>query len=169
MAICIVLMAHRPHPSIRPYKVQRYCEKYRYLSVELQQQTGIPIPIILAIAGLETDWGNSELARKANNHFGLKTKSDWSGPTYCKETWEYWGNYPERSTECFRKYPLIRESYQDFGRFLKTRHYYNYLQSLSKTDYRSWAETLEWGAYATDPEYAEKLQRIIWEYELSAP
>ena len=73
----------------RPVVVQQYLQKHRFLSRELHQNTGIPEPVILAIAGLESNWGKSELAIQANNHFGIKTKVDWQGLTYCKTTVEY--------------------------------------------------------------------------------
>ncbi|GJM34851.1 MAG: hypothetical protein DHS20C18_38520 [Saprospiraceae bacterium] len=149
----------------RPYQVKKYIQKYRYLAVELNQQTNIPIPIIVAIAGLESNWGKSELAQYANNHFGIKANK-WWGATYCKNTAEYWGQDLSDSYECFRKYPLIRESYEDFGRFILSRTAYSWLLRPPTADYRLWAQTLEDSNYATDPFYAEKLIRVIEEYRL---
>jgi len=162
----ILLSSFTPEVTSRPASVNRYLHKFRYLSVELNQQTGIPIPIIMAIAGLESNWGKSELALHANNHFGIKNKKDWQGWTYCKQTVEYnaWSSY--LIEDCFRKYPLIRESYQDFGNFIKTRSNYSNLQDIPKWNYRAWTEGLKQGGYATDPAYSEKLLRIIWRYRL---
>lgn len=149
----------------RPWKVRRYLWKYKYLSIELNQTSRIPIPVILAIAGLESDWGNSELAREANNHFGIKIKNDWE-ERYCKPTREYVGYYTGTPLQCFRKYKLIRESYEDFGRFLTTQWPYRQLLQHPDWDYPSWAYGLKQCQYATDPYYAEKLIRIIEEYRL---
>ncbi|RMF03742.1 MAG: hypothetical protein D6772_01720 [Bacteroidetes bacterium] len=153
----------------RPANVNRYLQQYRYLAVELHEQTHIPIPIIIAVAGLESNWGESELALAANNHFGIKTKPEWQGSYYCKYTQEYsWSNgYQAYQTQaCFRKYPLIRESYQDFGAFITQQPNYRSLQQVPKWNYRTWAEGLKAGGYATDPAYAEKLLRVIWRYRL---
>ncbi len=155
-----------PFEFSRPQKVQDYIRKYRYLYQPLSQENNLPVPIILAVAGLEGDWGQSELARNANNHFGLKVKSDWSGPAYCKPTLEYWNGLPAVADECFRKYPLIRESFADFGRFLTGREHYQPLFGLPEWNHRIWAETLQACGYATDPAYAEKLLRLIWRYRL---
>ncbi len=152
-------------PNERPWQVNKYIKQYRYLSVELNQKTNIPIPVILAIAGLESNWGKSELALQANNHFGIKA-NNWWGSTYCKNSAEYWGSELSTSFECFRKYPLIRESYQDFGRFILSRTAYSWLLAPPVSDYRLWAQTLEDSSYATDPYYAEKLIRVIEEYRL---
>ncbi|MCB0608400.1 MAG: glucosaminidase domain-containing protein [Lewinellaceae bacterium] len=156
-----------PVEFTRPQKVQDYIRKYRYLYQPLSAESNVPVPIILAVAGLESDWGQSELARFANNHFGLKVKSDWDGQTYCKQTVEFWEYQSYNARECFRKYPLIRESYSDFGQFITTRPYYRSLfTGLPSWNHRVWAETLQACGYATDPEYAEKLLRLIWRYRL---
>jgi len=152
--------------SKRPPSVYKYLQKYRYLSIELNQQTAIPIPVIMAIAGLESNWGESELALQANNHFGIKDKKDWQGWIYCKLTTEYQGWLAFTEKACFRKYPFIKESYQDFGYFIKTRPNYSNLQHIPSWNYRAWAEGLQKGGYATDPAYAEKILRIIWRYHL---
>ena len=150
----------------RPAKVQEYIDKYRYLSVELNEMTGIPTTIIIAVAGVESDWGTSELAKSANNHFGIKANEDWPGEQYCKPSLEYIDGFPMQSWECFRKYALIRRSYEDFGRFLLTRPNYKNLLYYPSWDNWSWAMGLQAGGYATDPGYAEKLMQAIEEYEL---
>lgn len=150
----------------RPYKVKRYLWKYRYLSVELNQTTTIPIPIILAIAGLESNWGTSDLAQYANNHFGIKAKNAWE-ERYCKSTQEYWGYYGGTAQQCFRKYKLIRDSYIDFGQFLTQQWPYRQLLQYQEWDYPSWAYGLKQCNYATDPFYPEKVIRIIEEYRLN--
>lgn len=150
----------------RPENVQHYLNKYRYLSVELNKQTGIPLPIILAVAGLESNWGSSELAQQANNHFGLKIKEDWEGQEYCIVTEEFANGFSYQSFECFRKYPLIRQSYQDFGRFLQNRGHYRDMFRQPAWNYYRWADSLQKSGYATDPEYAQKLIRLIETYRL---
>lgn len=150
----------------RPAKVQRYIEKYRYLSVELNQTTGIPTTIIIAVAGLESNWGTSDLARNANNHFGIKANDSWPGQAYCKSSTEYMDGIAVQTWECFRKYALIRKSYEDFGRFLLTRPNYKNLQYYPDWDNWSWAVGLQAGGYATDPKYAEKLMAAIEKYKL---
>lgn len=150
----------------RPANVQQYLQKYRFLSRELHQNTGIPEPVILAIAGLESNWGKSELAINANNHFGIKTKVEWQGLSYCKTTLEYEGWFAHHTVQCFRRYPYIRESYQDFGNFILTRENYAQVKTVPAWNYRGWVEGLREGGYATDPSYTNKVLSIIWRYKL---
>ncbi len=150
----------------RPQRVDRYLRSYHYLAAELKQRTGIPMAVTFAVAGLESNWGVSELAVRSNNHFGIKSKN-WDGPIYCKQTQEYASNgytayYPR---ECFRKYRLIRYSYLDFGNYMdqaKYRHLYDY----PEWNFSRWAFGLQEGGYATDPKYAAKLISIIDKYKL---
>lgn len=152
----------------RPWKVRAYVDKYLYLAIELEQDAKIPVPVTLAVAGLESDWGRSDLAKKANNHFGLKVKPGWEGWEYCKDTQEYsLGKGHHQEWACFRKYPLIKRSYQDFGRFLLKEERYWRLRTLELNDYPGWAEGLQQAGYATDPAYAQKLRGLIWKYRLS--
>ena len=154
--------------SRMPNAVDTYLDKYLYLARMVHSESGIPLPIILAVAGLESDWGRSELAQNANNHFGIKA-SDWAAETYCKTTLEYDAYAVVSSIEaCFRRYPLIRDSYFDFAAFLKGRPYYEGLLDYGVLDYRSWAVGLQEARYGTDPEYATKLLRIIRDYRLDA-
>lgn len=147
--------------------VDDYINKHLYLARLVHQESGIPLPVILAVAGLESNWGRSELARYANNHFGIKA-SDWGAEVYCKTTTEYYyGTYIASRTEaCFRRYRLIRDSYMDFYDFLRSRPYYRNLFNYSSGDYRSWAIGLQQANYGTDPNYASKLLRIIYDYRL---
>ncbi|MEQ8704150.1 MAG: glucosaminidase domain-containing protein [Phaeodactylibacter sp.] len=151
----------------RPWKVRAYIQKHDFLAEALHQETGIPKAIIYAMAGLESDWGRSELARYANNHFGIKSKPDWRGLEYCKPTQEYDGQQFRTEKECFKKYPLIRRSYEDFGYFLMQNKRYAALRGLEADDYTGWTDAIQRGGYATDPEYAQKLRGIIWRYRLA--
>jgi flagellum-specific peptidoglycan hydrolase FlgJ len=160
------LPVSNPAVAERPVQVEQYIKKYRYLAVELSQQTAIPVALILAVAGLESDWGSSELAVQANNHFGLKVKSPDETLTYCKYTQEFAYDYGFVTWDCFRKYKLIRDSYADFGNFLTTRERYQALFRIPATELAAWAMGMQQSGYATDPEYADKLTRIIAEYRL---
>jgi flagellum-specific peptidoglycan hydrolase FlgJ len=161
-----LLSSHPLTLDERPVVVENYINRYIYLSRELNLQTGIPVPIILAVAGLESNWGNSELALNANNHFGIKEKEEWRGNTYCKVTLEYQGWFAYETQACFRQYPLIRESYLDFGRFVTTRENYRNINGLPSWNYRAWMEALHAGGYATDPDYVNKVLTLIWRYRL---
>ena len=136
---------------------EAYIEQYRHIAIEQQRKHGIPASITLAQALLESGAGKSELATKANNHFGIKCTSDWTGKTY-----KYSDN---RANECFRKYADVADSYEDHSLFLKRKRYER-LFALPIGDYKNWAYGLKDCGYATDPKYPEKLIRLIEQYDL---
>jgi len=134
-----------------------YIEKFSSLAVIQQSEYGIPASITLAQGLLESGAGQGELAKKSNNHFGIKC-SDWQGDKV------YFDD--DAKNECFRKYDDVLASYEDHSLFLKNRNRYTFLFDLSATDYESWAHGLKKAGYATDPTYAYKLISIIDNYEL---
>ena len=135
-----------------------YIASYKDDAIETMKRTGIPASITLAQGILESGDGNSDLARKANNHFGIKCHSDWTGPTYTMDD--------DAKDECFRKYRKVIESYKDHADFLTGRNRYAFLFDLKTTDYKGWAKGLKKAGYATNPKYPELLIGIIERSEL---
>ncbi len=137
-----------------------YIAKYKQIALEEMQQYGIPASIKLAQALVETDCGTSELARNANNHFGIKCKRTWKGQTY-----RYTDDAPD---ECFRKYASAEASFRDHSKFLRYHYYNNYdhLFDLSMYDYKAWANGLRAAGYATNQKYADLLIEKIEYYDL---
>ncbi len=134
-----------------------YILKYKDIAIKEMQLTGIPASITLAQGCLESGDGLSTLAVKANNHFGIKCH-DWNGKSITRDD--------DRKNECFRKYDTAEESYRDHSNFLRYRDRYAFLFNLDPTDYKGWAYGLKKAGYATDPNYAASLIRIIEEYRL---
>lgn len=135
----------------------RYIHKYKSLAIEQQHKYKIPASIILAQGLLESGAGMGDLARRSNNHFGIKCH-DWKGKrVYHNDDLE---------GECFRKYDAVKESYEDHSKFLSLRPRYASLFQLNIRDYRGWAKGLQRCGYATDKKYASKLIKVIEEYEL---
>ena len=152
---CLPAMTHAG--DIRKMTRPEYIELYKDDAVRDMQKTGVPASITMSQALLESNDGNSPLAREANNHFGIKC-SDWNGPSYIQDD--------DTKDECFRKYGSVLESYDDHSNFLKTRPRYASLFSLEITDYKGWANGLKKAGYATDPTYANRLIKIIEENQL---
>lgn len=153
------------HPSAIPWKVKSYLSNFEHLAGKVERDYAIPKAITLAVAGLESAWGTSELAVNSNNHFGIKG-SNWNGPVYCKMTWEHMvakGFF--QVEDCFRQYRYIGEGYRDFGKHLQKERYEGLYRHRSM-DYSRWAHELQRSGYATDPAYARKLIRLIEEYRL---
>ena len=138
--------------------VNQYIEKYAELAVKEMKRTGIPASITLAQGILESDAGNSRLALKANNHFGIKCHSSWRGKKIYHDD--------DARNECFRKYKSVYDSYKDHSDFIKNGQRYQFLFDYKTTDYKSWAKGLKKAGYATDKRYDENLIRIIETYNL---
>ncbi|MDX9883675.1 MAG: glucosaminidase domain-containing protein [Prolixibacteraceae bacterium] len=139
--------------SKTPMTREEYIRKYKNLAILEMKRSGIPASITLAQGCLESNNGNSRLAVEANNHFGIKCKSHWSGKRIY--------HTDDAPDECFRKYDSAEESYLDHTDFLITSPRYSQLFALHPTDYREWAHGLKRAGYATDPTYAERLIKII--------
>jgi flagellum-specific peptidoglycan hydrolase FlgJ len=138
--------------------VLAYIEKYKPIAKSNMQQFGVPASIILAQALLESGSGTGGLCQMANNHFGIKCKEDWKGPSV-----RYDDDAPQ---ECFRKYAEPCESFKDHSTFLKNRPWYAKLFKLNVKDYKAWAFGLKKAGYATDPKYPQKLIGLIEKYKL---
>ena len=137
-------------------KVELYIQKYKDLAVEHMVEYSIPASITLAQGILESGSGESDLAVESNNHFGIKCHRDWEGDR------SYYDD--DEENECFRKYKSASESYLDHSLFLKNKPRYSELFSLNITDYKGWAKGLKKAGYATDPNYANNLIRVIEKY-----
>lgn len=137
---------------------EEYIRRYKGLVLESQEVYGIPASVKMAQALLESDNGNSRLAREANNHFGIKCKSDWTGMTISHDD--------DAKGECFRKYASAEESFKDHSEFLDNSPRYQDLFKLDPLDYKGWAYGLKAAGYATDPNYPERLIKIIEDNKL---
>jgi LysM repeat protein len=137
---------------------KQYVENFKDEAIKEMQLYNIPASITLAQGMLESGYGMSDLAKKANNHFGIKCHGDWQGPTFIQND--------DEKNECFRKYTTVLESYTDHSLFLKSRARYAHLFELNTTDYRGWAKGLKEAGYATEPKYSERLLDLIETYEL---
>ncbi len=132
---------------------KNYVARYVDIARDEMREYGIPASITLAQGLLESDAGESTLARQSNNHFGIKCKSRCLGCT-CR-------NYSDDDIyDMFRVFGSPKESFREHS-LLLTGQRYSRLHQLSRTDYKGWAKGLKAAGYATDPRYAEKLIQII--------
>jgi len=167
--ILVLLNNPEPDSNVNQRKIaELYIAQYTPVAVREKERTGIPVAIKLAQAMLESDWGRSDMAVAANNHFGLKCGQAWSGEVFYKydDEKEKDGS-PKKS--CFRSFSSVEESFKAHSDFLadsSKKSRYGFLFELPATDYISWAKGLKNAGYATDPSYPEKLIRIIENYEL---
>jgi len=162
MLACATLTLYAQETTQKPVlnsAYLQYIEQYKKIAIEQEKAHKIPACITLAQGLLESGAGKSELATKANNHFGIKCHKDWTGETFSHDD--------ETAAECFRKYRRAKDSYEDHSLFL-LRPRYASLFELPITDYKGWAHGLRKCGYATDPTYAAKLIKLIEDYELTS-
>ena len=140
-------------------QINLYIKKYAPAATKNMRFYKIPASITLAQGILESGHGQSTLAKKANNHFGIKCHKGWKGKSISHDD--------DAKDECFRSYKNPLRSYKDHSLFLVERDRYSSLFKLNRKDYKSWAIGLKAAGYATDPKYAEKLISLIERFNLT--
>lgn len=145
-----------------------YIEKNKKIAIREMERAGIPASIKLAQGILESNAGKSFLARRANNHFGIKCGDDWNG----RKVYQKDDDYDDKGKlveSCFRVYESVEACYVAHSEFLRDprkEFRYGFLFRLDPTDYRRWAYGLKQAGYATSATYPEKLIELIERYEL---
>lgn len=146
--------------NVRTYEeeIKLYISNFQEIAKNNMKEHGIPASITLAQGILESGAGKGKLAQSANNHFGIKCHTGWTGESVKHDD--------DAAQECFRKYNHPSESYRDHSYFLTSRSRYSNLFKLDKGDYESWAKGLKDAGYATDKKYPDKLIGLIERFEL---
>lgn len=145
-----------------------YIDDYKEIAVREMERAGVPASIKLAQGLLESNAGKSDLATRANNHFGIKCGGDWQGKTYEKKDDEY-DETGKLIESCFRVYKTAEACFVAHSEFLRDPRKvdrYGPLFRIDPTDYKRWAEGLKRAGYATSATYAPKLIEVIETYEL---
>ena len=140
-------------------KINFYVKKYAPAATKNMRFFKIPASITLAQGILESGYGEGTLAKKANNHFGIKCHKEWKGKSITHDD--------DEKDECFRSYKNPLRSYRDHSLFLVDRDRYSSLFTLNRKDYKGWAVGLKAAGYATDPKYADKLISLIERFNLT--
>ncbi len=148
---------HASIAAYTPLTSVQYIDRFKEIAIQEMNLYGIPASITLAQGLFESGSGNGELARVANNHFGIKCTSDWKGKSYYKND--------DNVNDCFRVYDNPEDSFRDHSMFLKRKNYTK-LFELDKNDYKGWAYGLKKAGYATNPNYPALLIGVIEKYRL---
>lgn len=132
-------------------------------AVTAENSTGIPAHFMVAQAALETGWGKS-VPRMADggtsfNIFGIKAGDSWSGPSVTARTTEVIGGKAQARVEKFRAYASYEAAFQDYAGLLTGSP--RYASVLGSQEAGSFGRRLQAAGYATDPQYAVKLERVI--------
>ncbi len=147
-----------PTTNLRQKKVENYIRRYAKIAIAEHKKFGIPASIKMAQALIESRAGESTLAQKNHNHFGMKCFSKKCKKGHCTNLTD------DSHKDFFRNYHSAWESWRAHSQLLNTKRY----KPLQKygDDYKAWAKGLKKIGYATDKNYDKKLIDIIETYQL---
>lgn len=144
--------------------VQEFQNKLAAHAEQASLETGIPAKFMLGQAALESGWGKREIkamdGSASHNVFGLKAGAGWTGRTVEAVTTEYSNGIAYRKIEKFKAYDSYSDAFKDYAKLLTKNPRYQDVIANAK-DASSFAYGLQKAGYATDPQYASKLSRII--------
>jgi flagellar protein FlgJ len=156
--------ATRSSPRIPERRAADFLEQHRAAAQAAQAATGIPANFMLAQAAHESGWGQRGIARAdgtpSHNLFGIKAGAGWTGPVAEVTTTEYVGGQPQKMVQRFRAYASADEAFADYARLMRDSPRYQGVIAAG-ADARGFAQNLQRAGYATDPQYAAKLERVI--------
>jgi len=142
----------------------RFVADHRAAAQQVARESGIPAAFMIGQAAHETGWGRSEIrhadGRTSHNLFGIKAGPGWKGPVAEVTTTEYVDGVPRKVTAKFRAYNSYAESFRDYARLIsQSPRYAQVMERLHSA--QAFATGLQQAGYATDPQYAAKLSRVI--------
>jgi peptidoglycan hydrolase FlgJ len=154
--------------AVRP---QSFVAEHQNAAQQTEAATGIPATFMIAQAGLETGWGKHQIkmadGTPSNNLFGIKAGADWKGPVAEVTTTEYINGVARKVKATFRAYASAAESFADYAKLMTQSPRYQRVMasvqggSSGGASPQQFAQSLQRAGYATDPQYADKLSRVI--------
>ncbi len=144
--------------------VQEFTRKLGVHAELASQGTGIPAKFMLGQAALESGWGKHEIkaldGSTSHNVFGIKASGNWKGRTVDALTTEYVNGVAYQKVEKFRAYDNYGDAFKDYAKLIRDNpRYQSVLQNGG--DASQFAHALQKAGYATDPQYAQKLTKVI--------
>jgi len=131
---------------------------------EASTASGIPAQYLIGQAALESGWGKREIkgqdGTNSFNLFGIKATGDWKGKVVSTTTTEYINGEKQQRIEKFRAYDSYAESFKDFTKLIRSNPRYDNVIGNGQNP-AEYAQALQKGGYATDPQYANKLTQLI--------
>jgi flagellar protein FlgJ len=151
--------------AVQPTASQsKFVERHTEAAIRIEKETGIPASYMVGQAGHETGWGKHEIrlrnGQSANNLFGIKAGPGWKGKTTEVTTTEYVNGVAEKTVAKFRAYASTDDSFRDYARMITESPRYAKVSQQTGSAL-AFANSLQKAGYATDPNYAAKLNRAI--------
>ena len=143
---------------------QDFVQRMTPYAVQASQKTGVPAPIMMGQAALESGWGRREIrlpdGSNSYNLFGIKATGNWNGKVAEVTTTEYQNGVPHKQVEKFRAYGSYAEAFSDYANMLGSNPRYASVVQNGQAAPAA-AQALQRAGYATDPKYADKLVKVM--------
>jgi flagellar protein FlgJ len=149
-----------------PASPEAFLQRHAAAAEAVAAESGIPARFMLAQAAHETGWGRRTIkgadGSESNNLFGIKAGPGWTGPTVTTTTTEVVNGQPQKVQASFRAYASAEDSLRDYARLIgNSPRYQGVMNAVASGDAAGFAQGLQRAGYATDPQYAAKLGRVI--------
>ena len=159
LVLIVTLLVTSLAASAQRNTSQSYIEKFKDNAIRIMHETGVPASIILAVAMHESANGNSNIAKKLNNQFGVKGYSNHV----------YYTDNNKKVITPYKKYDSVMDSFQDFARIMTERKQFSHLaETLTHYDYLNWAKGIQRSGYCSSRKWASQVLTIIKKYQLNA-
>jgi len=154
--------AVKPTTEVTPGEREQFISELLPHANEAARELGVDPRALIAQAALETGWGRSQPGGDSHNLFGIKAGAHWNGASVQANTQEFDSGVATRGDASFRAYGSPRESVEDYVRLIRDNP--RYAGALNTgSDVQAFANSLQRGGYATDPDYARKLAAVAAE------
>jgi flagellar protein FlgJ len=141
-----------------------FMDRFASHAQEASKASGLPANYMLGQAALETGWGRKEIkaadGTPSFNLFGIKASPNWTGKVVNATTTEYVNGVMQTSVEKFRAYDSYADSFRDFAGMISSSPRFRGVMSQLEAP-ASYANAIASSGYATDPQYAKKLNKVI--------
>jgi flagellar protein FlgJ len=141
-----------------------FVQQHQDAAARIEQQSGIPASYMIGQAAHETGWGKREIKHADGstsfNLFGIKAGPGWTGKVAEVTTTEYVNGEPRKMKAKFRAYDSYEDSFRDYARLINNSPRYEKARTQTSSPL-AFATELKRAGYATDPDYAGKLSRVI--------
>ncbi len=143
---------------------QDFVKKLMPHAQQASAETGIPAHLMVGQAALESGWGRREIkmpdGTNSHNLFGIKAGPSWNGKIAEVTTTEYHNGLANKQVEKFRAYGSYAEAFKDYANTLSNNPRYAEVLKQGNSSH-GFANALQKAGYATDPQYGEKLTKVI--------
>ena len=141
-----------------------FVQQHQDTASRIEQQSGIPASFMLGQAAHETGWGRREIKHAdgstSHNLFGIKAGGSWTGKVAEVTTTEVVNGVARKVKAKFRAYDSYEASFRDYAKLINDSPRYEKARAQTGSAV-AYATELKRAGYATDPDYAGKLSRVI--------